>query len=408
MKIDNFNKKKKNARVRVSATVTWEDCARPEQEIFFETTEAFAEDLTCNPHAFLIACVSPALRHGEKRIILNEPVCAKLHTGLVTIMNLLRHWYGPKNQPITQIEANFQAQSLGATNSRRAGTFFSSGVDSLANLRLNRLNFSLDHPAAFKDALVVYGMNIESDNRIETFDQRLNQMAQVAADARINLIPVYTNMRYLDDDAQFFERQFHSAILAASAHAFAKRLADVSISSSFEYHNLFPWGSHPLLDPNYSSHDLRITHDGIALSRLDKIKVIADWDVGLQNISVCYSNWPGKNCCRCDKCGRTMLSLLALGVLERCGAFDVKDVTEKWVLSALCVKPYHIPQMLELKHALAQIGRDDLVGAIEKKLSWFQQPDWQKNLKQKMRPMVRFDEKYLGGSIKKLKTSIHL
>lgn len=406
MKIDNFNKTKNDDRVRVSATVTWEDSDRPQQEVFFETAAAFDDDLTCNPHAFLIACVPPALQHGEKRIILDEPICAKLYSGLVSNMKLLRHWYGPQTQPITQIEATIHSPAQRAIHSKRAGFFFSSGVDSLTNLRLNRLNLSLDHPASFKDALVVYGMNIESDNRIETFDQRLELMSEVASDARINLIPVYTNIRYLDEDSQFFQQQFHSAILAASAHAFAKRLTDVSISSSFEISNLFPWGSHPLLEPNYSSHDLCITHDGNELTRLDKIRIIADWNVGLQNINICYSNWPGKNCCRCDKCCRAMLSLLALGALERCGAFDANDVSENLVISALRVQTYHFQDFLEIKSALAAIGRNDLVRAIEKKLSWFLQPEWYKSLKRKIKPMVRFDEKYLGGSIKKLRTLI--
>ncbi len=39
------------------------------------------------------------------------------------------------------------------------------------------------------------------------------------------------------------------------------------------------------------------------------------------------------NCGKCEKCVRTMLALLALGVLHRSHAFPVNDVDEKLVAS---------------------------------------------------------------------------
>lgn len=69
MKIENLKSEKNADLARVAATITWENCDRPTQEIYFETTEAFAQDLTCNPHAFLVACIMPAMRHGEKEYL---------------------------------------------------------------------------------------------------------------------------------------------------------------------------------------------------------------------------------------------------------------------------------------------------------------------------------------------------
>ena len=54
MKIENLRSEKRGDRSRVAATVIWEDCDRPTHEVYFETEEAFAKDLSCNPHSFLI------------------------------------------------------------------------------------------------------------------------------------------------------------------------------------------------------------------------------------------------------------------------------------------------------------------------------------------------------------------
>lgn len=67
------------------------------------------------------------------------------------------------------------------------------------------------------------------------------------------------------------------------------------------------------------------------LSRLDKTKLVADWGIALNNIKVCQPNWPGENCGSCEKCIRTMLGLLSLGVLEKTRSFPENDVSETMI-----------------------------------------------------------------------------
>ena len=55
-----------DARV-ISATVSWEDCDHPDQELFFETSDGdpdyLADELRADP--FLAACFPLAVAHGE-------------------------------------------------------------------------------------------------------------------------------------------------------------------------------------------------------------------------------------------------------------------------------------------------------------------------------------------------------
>ena len=205
-----------------------------------------------------------------------------------------------------------------------------------------------------------------------------------------------------------------SAAFAAIGHVFSKRLGVLSISSSHDIPNLVPHGSHPLLDPLYSSIDLRIRHEGISLSRFDKIKLISDWDTALQYLRVCNVRkglQPNRmNCCKCEKCVRTMILLLVLGVLDKAEAFPVETISEELVnqsLNPARFKHTAIHFYVELLEPLKKAGRNDLAGAIEGKIDEFYQLQKKKKWREKtIDPIKELDRKYLKGNLKKLKNSI--
>jgi len=263
----------------------------------------------------------------------------------------------------------------------------------------------MEYPRSVKDGVLIYGQNIESDTRPETFQQAVKALSEVARDASITLVPVYTNIRHLHGGSSFFREKFHGAILGAVAHAFSRRLTVVSIASTYDIPNLGPWGSHPFLDTNYSSSDLRILHTDIRLSRLDKVRLIADWPVALQNIKVCGPNWPGVNCGRCEKCVRTMLELLIAGVLEKTKAFP-NVVSKELILSAVEItNPFKESCYRDLIAPLTEKGHHDLVHAIERQLSRYH-----KRLKtgdKNWRAMTKkLDVKFLNGNLVRLKRVI--
>lgn len=74
------------------------------------------------------------------------------------------------------------------------------------------------------------------------------------------------------------------------------------------------FGSHPLLDPYLSSGQMAIRHEGAQFTRAEKIKLLASDLGGIDNLRVCFFSEPGlRNCCRCEKCIRTMLTCIAVG-----------------------------------------------------------------------------------------------
>ena len=405
MRIEDLRSEKRGDRARVAATVTWEDCDRPTHEVYFETDEAFAEGLSCNPHAFLVGCVIPAMHYGEERVFIDAEICPELRDGLITAMSLLRHWCYDPGRPLVRIEAGTRSDLPTPRPPERAGFFFSGGIDSFATLRANRLGFPLEHPWSIKDGLLVYGLELDAP---EAFGHVVDSLSGVAEEADITLVPVYTNLylNYRQEDARdgfdFWTDEFEAAAFSAIAHAFGRRLSVVSLASSFDIPHLHPHGSHPLLDPNYSSSDLRIRHDGITLSRFAKTKLVAGWNVALQHLRVCnvYNLYgPDRlNCGECRKCVQAMLTLLVLGVLDQTHAFPRDDITEELLLKRVRPKtPYQAFSYRQLMAPLARMGRHDLVRAIEHRLAIYH--DREPGLKAAVK---RFDRKYLGGRLKRL------
>ena len=99
-------------------------------------------------------------------------------------------------------------------------------------------------------------------------------------------------MRLLDDSDDFFSRESHGACLSTIAHAFARLVSRLLIPSSYAVEELFPWGSHPALDPNYSSADLAVERDALRLNRLEKVGLIAPWSTGLNTLRSCWDASP--------------------------------------------------------------------------------------------------------------------
>lgn len=382
MKIENLRTEKHDGRARVAATVIWEDCERPAHEVFFETDVAFSDSLTCDPHAFLVGCAIPAMHYGEQRVFIDADICPELRTGLISALTWLRHWFYGPDRSLVRIEAGVSSGISEERSPRRAGFFFSGGIDSFATLLANRRDFPLEHPGSIRDGLLVYGLEQDDPER---FACVLDSLSGVADAADITLVPVYTNLylHYREEDAaqgfKFWGREFQGAALSAIAHALSRRLAVVSIPSSdniptdalLNRKQTLPYGSHPVLDPNYSSAELRIRHDGITLSRLEKTRMVAGSDAALQTLRVCnrYRQYkPGAlNCGLCEKCLRTMLALKIAGILHRTRAFPVQDIRAALRLQKQ-LNPYYYLEMLPY---LRQMGLDDVVRGIEKKIARF-------------------------------------
>ena len=215
-------------------------------------------------------------------------------------------------------------------------------------------------------------------------------------------------MRFLVDNWEFWEHEWEGAAFAAIAHSLSKRYTSVCISSTFDIRTMRPLGSHPLVDPYYSSSDLRIRHEGIKLSRFEKTRLISEWDVALNKLRVCNRDelyGPGRlNCGECEKCMRTMLALLSLGKLKDSTAFPYDDVTEEMALVSVKIASVTVCFYKELIEPLSDAGRNDLARIIKRKIEDFYSPNWKKQTKKVIVDSARsLDRKIFNNALKRNK-----
>jgi hypothetical protein len=89
------------------------------------------------------------------------------------------------------------------------------------------------------------------------------------------------------------------------------------------------WGSHPTIDNHVASAGVRVEHDLYELSRQDKLRLVIarseEQGVEQTYLRVCYAEpeGGGGNCCRCEKCLRTMAGVVLEGRDPRCFGFAV-------------------------------------------------------------------------------------
>jgi hypothetical protein len=365
--------------VRAEARVTWEETDKPPITLFVETFLELQDTFWVDPNAFLVGCVLPAWHAGERRVRIDGTLCPVLCSNIRAVMATLGTWYpelGPP--PVIEPSHGFKAYSPFRA---RAASFLSCGIDSLATLRWNKVYLPPEHPASIKGTILIDYLEAANLTKEEASNQtrkRLAAASQVTADVGAYIIPVRTNIVRLDDDGYFFAYKWHSAVMSFVAYFFSKHFDRIYIASADDATTLEPWGSHPLIDPFYSSGHLQIYHHGIEMSRLEKTALVAEWPIGLQNILVCQGQNTGRtNCGTCDKCIRTMTALLALGKLGDCRSFPTDDVSPELLSTVeeydMIYTKYQANCYRELVPILAERGRDDLVRVIQQFLRSYAQ-----------------------------------
>ena len=307
----------------ISATIEWEDQPYPPQVLEFEIDNSEARE-TCwfnepNADAFLAACFPLAALHGESRVRIEDPPCPMLVEGMRTAHAWWTSWGGMHSCP-PRIETPARGRNGNPTAPRRAISCLSGGVDGLHTLLHNRRLYREGDQAYIREALFIHGFDIGKRPRHpenERFRMALKRLQPVAREAGVRLIRCRTNLRHLPSKPGFWANRHNGAALAAVGHAATPGPAFFFVGGTYHVATPVPVGSHPAVDGLFSSQRLTVIHDGSRFSRLEKVRDLATWPTALAALRVCPgSDEEGLNCGRCEKCLRTRLELLAVGIEE--------------------------------------------------------------------------------------------
>ena len=166
------------------------------------------------------------------------------------------------------------------------------------------------------------GFDISVDQH-SLYKKASDAVAYIAEELGKNVIEIETNVRSLLDPYISWEMS-HGAALVSVGYLLSSHFSKIYIASTYTHANLHPWGSHPFLDPLWSTESLEFIHDRCEASRAEKTAFLAQHDIALRTLRVCWQ-CPHEtyNCGKCRKCLITMIDLYAAGKLEQCTTFDV-------------------------------------------------------------------------------------
>jgi hypothetical protein len=308
----------------VRATVDWESPGIAADELIYTYRSMPPGSISAPGDVVLAAVLFPAMRLGAP-LIVDAPVSKRLLAGVRVIVDICSGW-APLLQHIP-IEAPVVERSNQGGGG--VGQLFSCGVDSFYSLLRQRA----DHDAV-TTLVTIHGYDMKPADT-EGFAFVRARAERVAAELGKELLFVETNLGEIGK--KFISSAFlQGGLLASCVLGLGGVLRKCYEASTMAYRHLAPWGSHPFIDPLWSTESLELVHDGAELARHEKVYEIARTPLALETLRVC--SYELENCRRCSTCLVTMLALDVAGALKDCPTLGPSldlDVLEKWRVNYL-------------------------------------------------------------------------
>lgn len=248
---------------------------------------------------FVMAALPLAMQGGRRlRLESDLRVCDWFASVLPELEAVYLGWFPTEMHPV-----EFDL-ATGQDVDRPLGTasFFSGGVDGTYT--------HLSQPGSIDALLFVSGIDIQLDNRA-LLDQAVSANRRYAASAGTPLHVLATNVRdFVRIHHLSWPYRYGIAGLASVAALLG--FSRILVAADHTYAVLDPAGIHPLLNPMYSTRNMRLINDG-GIARLDKLRAIVREPAALELLRVCWHD-SGYNCGTCEKCLRTRTGLTLLGV----------------------------------------------------------------------------------------------
>jgi len=341
--------------------------------LWFKFPKSYTDYITDRTDCFAASLLPLAMRYGEN-LEIHGPLSPRLVHGMQEYQRIQHLW---KPNEFKLIEINYT--NLKMANVMKVaggvGCAFSGGVDSFYTLWSHLPQHEKNLGYRISHCLMINGFDVNSiPEDEETFSNQTRQLYEpMMSKLGLQLLVSHTNIWQFMDRGKWQEYMYtFGSILSASALALGHLFSRFYIASSFQYTQLFPWGSHPLLDSLLSTEATEIIHDGAHLKRIEKIVVLSKWPETYSRLRTCLFDKSFitktaslENCCRCERCIQMMSVLDMLGVLDKYTVFP-KPLERKCIRR---VRFFDIPEKGKNRFLYAQetidfarkMGRRDVV-----------------------------------------------
>jgi hypothetical protein len=314
----------KDGMRRVGATLIQPDGSQ--DTLWWELPEIWSDALTSWADPWVVGMIFPMMQWGHP-VHVEGRVSPSLLANLELFMRIWTRWAPGKYRPL-ELSADSEVELPPVSDPGVALASFSCGVDSCFSVYRHARGLAGRRSRRVGAGVVQHGLDIWLDqtNSDELYQAMLADATRLLTSVDVPCIPMRTNFEQL----RLHWPDAWGTQLAAGLYLLAGRYDTALIANDVPYQWLgIPWASHPVTNPLLGSHGFTIIDDGGEFARSEKAKLICGWPEAMRHLHVCFGvNVPGeyKNCCRCEKCIRTMLAFRIAGC-ERPAAFPM-DVTD--------------------------------------------------------------------------------
>lgn len=343
--------------ITVSAEIVNANQSR--QQLWYRFPARCADALTESADPFVLGALFRAMR-ASSDLVVHGRVSPSLLRNLEEFQALWACWQ-PSRYSCVEITADIEEEAPARAGEERALAAFSGGVDSCFTIWRHKNDACGRLRRDITAGVMVHGFDIPLD-KPQVFSRAVERSSAILESVDIELIAMASNYRSLGD----YWGDAHGAAVASCLMMLQGGYTAGLVGSTWTYDSSLPWGSSPVGDWMLSNRGFECVHDGAAFSRADKIEAISAWPEVMENLRVC---WAGeevdRNCCRCEKCIRTILNFRVLGYdLPAC--FD-HDVTDQQILDLSGLQVTAIGELQRvLDLARARGIHDSWVTALER------------------------------------------
>jgi hypothetical protein len=291
--IQNIRLSSENGLSRLSADVDG-------MTVWYESSDV---EMQRRGEVFACAFLLPAMKRGAGLRIEGASLSPQWLANAQRLIKIFSEWW---NYTTIEVICDSACPAVETIAVPHTGLFFTGGVDSFYSL--------LCPKEQIDDLVYVHGFDsaLADQTRLEDAHQHLSK---IATGTGHRLIMLKTNLREHPLIRGMEWVKIHGGALASAGYTLPG-IGRMIISSCDVGPFFVPWGTHPETDPLWSNEQLVIVHQGTDVCRQGKLKAIADHPLVRRHLRVCWKHvGQSGNCCRCEKCIRTMLMLDSLGKL---------------------------------------------------------------------------------------------
>lgn len=350
----------KNGRVGVCAAIELQTQINLPKVMWFEFPENYQDFVTVRSDGFAVALLLLAMVLGE-HIEVRGVLSPRLAYGMQEYQRVFNCWFPQKFKLIDIKCDNYKPQDQNDVKGGVASAF-SGGVDSFYTLWSHLPQHQPNHNYQIKYGLFIHGYDILLEDEA-TYNTAQQAYAEMMHKQGLQLLVGRTNVYDFGSKVEW--ALSHGSAIIGFAMVLGRLLSRLFIPSGYTYKDShLRGGTDPVLDHLLSTETLEIIHDGASVNRVEKTASIAKWAETYSRLRVCWVKPDGlKNCCECEKCIRTMITLDMCGDLSKYDTFP-QPLSRQKIRSCRYLDAYDYIFAQEIIESATAVGREDIATDI--------------------------------------------